>query len=687
MSSDDWVTTDGSTVEEAVQSALDLLKASRDEVEIVVVEQPRDGLFGLWRWRAQVRVRRKLVTQDAAAVSTVRDVGDGEAAAPLEDEPGSSGPDKPRDAVSPSISMRDGKVSIVAPDDWTEPFLVYPDKQSRVWANDQAVEGTYPAKVGDVLRVEAVSDPPETTIDVAISKDEYTASITVFTTPGRRRVLMDAPPGRQLRVRVRDEGPIPPRIPSEEELRQALQDSGVTYGISPDALRQLRQQLLENPTAAGKPVPVAFGVPMQPTVDERIELLFDTAERVQVAAEDHRADLLGVFQLSSVEPGTVLAVKHPGKKGKAGRTVTGKTIPVQEPKEARVTVGEGAAWSEDGQQIVATRGGRPMKNRQTILVHPQHTVAGDAEAATGHIEFDGDVTITGGVGESMRVVSKGSISIGQSVAYGVVEAEESVTIGRGIVQSTVVAGARSSHLFRLASYFQPLADDLGNLIRAVGQAEASGVLEKEFESTGSFVKHLLDERFVRVGRRIEELAELVREGAGKGPHGDVSPCVRDLHRLLVGLGPLAIKDLNPLLRLHDEVAGYVQQFEEQQKSAVDVVAGFVDNSEVLAAGQIVLRRGGSYSRLWAGTGINMQSAVFRGTALTVHRGNIKVREIGSRTAAPVHVEIVTEGVFQAAVVHQGVSVAIGNRRHTFPRPARDVRVRLVDGELQIEGIV
>lgn len=696
MKSDKWVVTDGSTVEEAIEAALALLKASRDEVEIVVEEEPRDGLLGLWRWRARVRARRKAEQSDdagataksEAAQETEPIVGtapaDGARKAALEADAEAA----PEEAKSPprvqaAISMRDGKVDIVAPEGWSEPFLVYPDEHAQVWVNGQLVEGPYPAGVGDVVQVEAISEPPETVIDVYISGDEYTASISVFMNPGRRRTLMDAPPGPQLRVQTRSDGLIPPKVPTVDELRQALHDNGVVYGISPDALQRLVEQLEENPAAARTPVPVAFGVPVQPTVDEQIELLFDTAERVQVTCDDHRADLLGVFQLSSVGPGEVLAVKRPGQKGKPGRTVTDKTVPVTEPKEAVVAVGDGAAWSEDGQQIVSTRGGRPMKSRQTIFVHPHHTVAGDAEAATGHIEFDGDVTITGGVGESMRVVSKGSVSVGQSVAYASVEAEEAVVIGRGIVQSTVVAGARSSHLFRLAAYFQPLADDLGGLIEEAEALSVEPGSDKASQPIGTLVKRLLDERFVRVARRVERLQELVERGLGRGPHGDVSPCVQDLHKFLVGLGPLSLNDLQPLVRLHREVVGYVELFEEQQTSAVDVVAAFVDNSEVLAAGRIVLRRGGSYSRLWAGTGIDMEAGVFRGTSLTVHRGDVRVKEIGSRSGAPVEVEIVTEGTFRAGAVHQGVAVAVGNRRRVFRRPARDVRVRLVDGELEV----
>ena len=69
----------------------------------------------------------------------------------------------------------------------------------------------------------------------------------------------------------------------------------------------------------------------------------------------------------------------------------------------------------------------------------------------------------------------------------------------------------------------------------------------------------------------------------------------------------------------------------------------------------------------------------------IHAGNVVIKEVGSRAASPTRIEIVTEGAFRAGFVHAGVVVAIGNRSHTFRNEAVDVRVRLVDGELRVQG--
>ena len=82
----------------------------------------------------------------------------------------------------------------------------------------------------------------------------------------------------------------------------------------------------------------------------------------------------------------------------------------------------------------------------------------------------------------------------------------------------------------------------------------------------------------------------------------------------------------------------------------------------------------------------MQSGAFRGNTITVNKGDVVLKEAGSRSATPAHIEILTEGTFRAEVVHAGVVVVIGGLRHPFRMEERGVRVRVVDGELQVSFV-
>ena len=55
----EWVETTGKTIEEATEQALDRLGVDVDEVDIEVLEEPKNGLFGKTRGEARIRARVK----------------------------------------------------------------------------------------------------------------------------------------------------------------------------------------------------------------------------------------------------------------------------------------------------------------------------------------------------------------------------------------------------------------------------------------------------------------------------------------------------------------------------------------------------------------------------------------------------------------------------------------------------
>ena len=52
----EWVETTGKTIEEATEQALDRLGVDVDEVDIEVLEEPKNGLFGKTRLRGLLAI-------------------------------------------------------------------------------------------------------------------------------------------------------------------------------------------------------------------------------------------------------------------------------------------------------------------------------------------------------------------------------------------------------------------------------------------------------------------------------------------------------------------------------------------------------------------------------------------------------------------------------------------------------
>ena len=53
----DWIVTTGSTVDEALDLALDTLSVTHDDIEFEVLKEPRKSVLGLRKSPAQVRAR------------------------------------------------------------------------------------------------------------------------------------------------------------------------------------------------------------------------------------------------------------------------------------------------------------------------------------------------------------------------------------------------------------------------------------------------------------------------------------------------------------------------------------------------------------------------------------------------------------------------------------------------------
>lgn len=193
------------------------------------------------------------------------------------------------------------------------------------------------------------------------------------------------------------------------------------------------------------------------------------------------------------------------------------------------------------------------------------------------------------------------------------------------------------------------------------------------------MKRLLETKFPGVVERVEGVLRFVEQhGAATWMEAAFVEFTATLHHRLAGLGPVFVRDIGEIAELARRCRDFAGRFDEEQRQGpvADVVARHVHNSEVWASGQIILQRGGCfYSRLWAGTGVTVESGVFRGEAATVSRGHVTMDEAGSPWGTEVRITILEDGVFKARRVHPGVHVVIGGAGCVFRTGARGVVVR------------
>ncbi len=189
-----------------------------------------------------------------------------------------------------------------------------------------------------------------------------------------------------------------------------------------------------------KDLVVARGVPPEPGIDSRTELLVDLECEVSRPREDEHGnvDHYSVREFLVVEAGTPLLRKYPPTRAVAGRDVYGKAISAPDGKDIpypKDMTGVRAA-GDDPEVMVADYKGHPVAIPGGIRV--DKTLPLDfVDLRTGNIHFDGSVLVANDVAAGVTIIASGDITVKGTVENAFLEAGGDLVVGRGITGSEV----------------------------------------------------------------------------------------------------------------------------------------------------------------------------------------------------------------------------------------------------------
>lgn len=602
-------------------------------------------------------------------------------------EPASAG----RRPVPTLVAVQEGRL-VVLPGDPDGPRpVVEPGANVKLFVNGKPVDRPRLVEPGDQLEAQAGEVPPRVTVSVRLADDFMKAYLVVERLPGKRFALADAPPSPRLRVEARFVEEIPAPLPSPEEVRQALEQAQVRFGIKEEVVRRVCVEAVPS----GTPLLVAEGTPPVPPQDGRAELRFEERQSLAVDPEAERIDLFERGAVTWVEPGTELAVIEAPKDGVPGTDVRGRTIAVPRARPAAVRAGKGCKLSEDGTRIVAVEAGRPHFEGGILQVLPVFEVKGDVDVSTGHVRFSGDVVVRGDVLEGLEVQAGGEVRVGGLVSRAKVRAGGSVMVGRTIIASRVEAGGQASAVQEILPVLAPLCGQLQSLLavarelkeRTDGAPEriGGGVVPSRL-SDGELVKRLTERKFwdiPRLARQLGKLADRLDALCADGRR-----LAEKAAQMLVGMGPLRVGRLSEVEDLASRLQQALDSVQALSAREADVMAYSVQNAHIEASGRIVIRGSGAFnSTLLAGRGVEARRGVVRGGLVSVAEGDVMVRELGGPTGVPTTVVVARRGKVVATTVYPHVTLSIAGQKHTFPDGARSLRAYLgADGTLVVEHL-
>ncbi len=255
------------------------------------------------------------------------------------------------------------------------------------------------------------ADPGSPSFDLIVAGDEMEACLVI-----KGRFEMSAEEARN-------------------RIKKLLAAKNIAFGIDETVIDQC---LAESSSEGVKKYVIARGVQPKPGKDAAI--LFKLGDEKKIGKLDEYAnmDFRERGNIPYAKAGDLLAIKSPLVKGEGGNTVTGKAILTPPVQDAALKVGKNVRIVAGERAEAKVRGVGYIDSQQRIEVSPVFRVDGDVDYATGNINFDGLVQVSGAILTGFRVKASGLMArlIERDTR---IEVTGDLTVTEGIIGSEVKA--------------------------------------------------------------------------------------------------------------------------------------------------------------------------------------------------------------------------------------------------------
>lgn len=215
-----------------------------------------------------------------------------------------------------------------------------------------------------------------------------------------------------------------------EQIKRAIQEKGITYGIDEDVMREIYNQRRNN-------YKYFFAKGKKPIAGEnayiKYEFDVETLNKLQpTLREDGSADLKDLNIIHNVAEGQVLAIKVKAGEGTPGINVLGERAQARPGKDVRLPAGKNTKVLEDGITIVAQIEGQVEYDQHNIYISPTFFVKEDVDSSTGNIDFVGNVVVNGIVHSGFSIKAGGNVEVRGYVEAAKIEAGGDIILHHGV---------------------------------------------------------------------------------------------------------------------------------------------------------------------------------------------------------------------------------------------------------------
>lgn len=215
---------------------------------------------------------------------------------------------------------------------------------------------------------------------------------------------------------------------SVEEIRGLLKENGVVHGIREKTLEELAEG-----TQNYEEILVAIGTAAKDGRDGYFEYHFNPQPETRpIILPDGSVDYNVLGKIELVKKEQLLVTYHAALPAVTGRDVLGNTIDAYEGKELPPLQCKRCEPDETGCRYYAGTEGNVTVDGRLLTVTPVYVVDGDLDAATGDVDFHGDVFIQGNVFASVTVKTTGNITVNGHVETASLFAGKDVILKNGM---------------------------------------------------------------------------------------------------------------------------------------------------------------------------------------------------------------------------------------------------------------
>ncbi len=215
---------------------------------------------------------------------------------------------------------------------------------------------------------------------------------------------------------------------SMKELLELLKENEIVYGIKEKALEELAQGNLNY-----EEVFVAQGVAKKDGRDGYFEYHFNPEpETKPIILQDGSVDYNVLGKMELVTKGQLLVTYHAVLPAVVGRDVQGNIMEAYEGKELPPLQCKRCEMDEKGFQYYASTEGNVTLEGRCLTVTPIYAIDGNLDAATGDVDFHGDVLVQGNVFAGVTLKTTGTITVNGHVETAHLYAGKDVILKNGM---------------------------------------------------------------------------------------------------------------------------------------------------------------------------------------------------------------------------------------------------------------